>query len=120
MKMIGARFAAAVVAILITSGTAFAQRTVDLGNCTPGDLKCAVDTVLVCDCYDEWREIDGVEQRLTVCVWEETGDDCGKPVVPVQPPPCNESYVGATFEFTDEVKECSCNDETGCMWKKAF
>ena len=114
-------FLPALVAALVAFGTAHAQNAVDVGSCTPGDLKCAADTVvLVCECFDRWHEIDGAKELLTVCLWEDTGERCGQPPAPVQPPPCNESYDGATFEFIDEVKVCSCSDETGCRWVKNY
>lgn len=111
---------AGLMAALVAYGSAHARNAVDIGNCTPGDRKCAADTVLACECYDEWREIDGVEELLLVCGWEDTGEDCGQSAAPVRPPPCNESYDGATFEFVDEVKVCSCSDETGCRWTKDY
>lgn len=114
------KLAATMAAVTLAANTALAQKAVDVGNCTPGDLKCAADIVLVCECYDEWREIDGGDELLTVCVWEDTGEDCGKPAPPPRPPPCNESYEGATFEFTDEIKECFCDAETGCRWRTDY
>ena len=104
-------------ALLLSFGVAHAQTSVDVGDCTPGDLKCVDDSVLlVCECYDDVGVVDGVEQAIVVCVWEHTGDACGQPPPPVRPPACTEAYAGATFDFVDEVKECTCSPEVGCRW----
>ena len=60
-KMIGTILAIGIVGILLSGEASLAQNIVNVGNCTPGDQKCAADTVLICECYDEWRETDDGE-----------------------------------------------------------
>ena len=98
-------------AAFLLAGEAVAQSR--LGSCTPGQRQCQADEVMQCECYDEWKEIDGRETLVLVCVWEPAGESCGQQ--PVNPPACTRDHVGATFEFPDETKECRCNDD-GCYW----
>ena len=115
----GAALAAWIVGVLLASNVALAQSRVDVG-CTPGDLKCTAGILLICGCYEEWRETDDGDELLTFCVWEDTEEYCGEDPEPVRPPPCNRDYVGATFEFPDEVKVCKCHEESGCGWETDY
>lgn len=116
---VGAVFATWIVGVFLASNLALAQSRVDVG-CTPGDLKCTADILLVCQCYEEWMETDDGDELLTFCVWEDTEEYCGEAPDPVQPPPCTRNYVGATFEFPDEVKVCKCYGEYGCAWETDY
>ena len=98
-------------AVFLFASEATAQ-AVRLGSCTPGQRQCQADEVMRCECYEEWREIDGVETLVLVCGWELAGESCGQPPVP---PACTRDHVGATFPFPDETKKCRCDDD-GCYW----
>ena len=115
---VGTALATWILGVFLASNVALAQSRVDAG-CTPGDLKCTADILLICQCYEEWMETDDGEELLTFCVWEDTEEYCGVPD-PVQPPPCTRNYVGATFEFPDEVKVCKCHEESGCAWETDY
>ena len=98
-------------AAFLLAGEAVAQ-SIHLGSCTPGQRQCQAGELMQCECYDEWKEIDGRETLVLVCEWAEAGDSCGQPPVL---PACTRGHVGATFRFPDETKECRCNDD-GCYW----
>ena len=120
-RAIGVRAALAtwIVGIFLAWNLALAQSRVDVG-CTHGDLKCTADFLLVCQCYEGWMESGGGEELLTFCVWEDTEEYCGEAPDPVRPPPCTRDYLGATFEFPDEVKVCKCYENYGCAWETDY
>ena len=98
-------------AVFLFASEAAAQ-TVQLGSCTPGQRQCQADEVMRCECYEEWREIDGEETLVLVCGWEPAGESCGQPLVP---PACTRDHDGATYRFPDGIKACLCYDD-GCRW----
>lgn len=102
------------VLFFFASITTHAQDYVNVGDCTPGDLKCTADVVLMCECYEELIATDNGEEFVTACMWEATEEYCGEPV---SPPQCTRDYVGATYEFVDEIKVCKCYESSGCSWE---
>lgn len=119
MKRVGAILAIGIAGVLLSGEASLAQNSVNVGSCTPGDQKCAADRVLICECYDEWRETDDGETMITVCVWDDIGEYCGRKPTPIPPPACTQSRDGATFEFPDEIKECTCQGGH-CYWRTNY
>ena len=77
----------------------------NVGACTPGEHQCQVRELMLCDCSEG------------MCAWVPVGESCG--YIP-PPAPCTTSFEGATHEFPDEVKTCTCDHDTNpshCRWE---